>query len=287
MKRLYNNHGSIKRPACVACHESRKKCDLERPCNRCIKQKIPCVERPERAKRRKLEFDKTVKPDWSRGHSSTVQIPHGLPSPVSEACNETVPSTPITSYIPCPSNCIASPSSAEPGVQCEFPLDKAKVESIIREQLSKLGLPYGDVLELPLPEGGYLENISSKLSGAPIYGIEGGEITDQDTLLHQLVEDISMDKPNDANFDCKDALGFANMLMDYKFDDIDINAILGSISTEDIKNCMDNVNGDVLMGGMEDWELSNFMDALETTSSADLTKQSTILDPCATNWSVE
>lgn len=206
MKRLYSNHGSIKRPACVSCNESRKRCNLERPCTRCVKQKLHCIERPPRGKKRKIEHEFPI-----------IPLPHcqpllditqyGLPSPVSERQSETMVSTPMELDIEVMpmAHCV---DERPPRPSYNTPLsppDCTEKEVCVKQAIctfdggihnpqdvADIEVPM-DVLEVPSPMGSYLDGISSTLSGAPVFGLEGSDSTLKSMLLEELERDLSLE----------------------------------------------------------------------------------------------
>ncbi|KAF8427317.1 hypothetical protein EV426DRAFT_401540 [Tirmania nivea] len=212
MKRLYNNHGSIKRPACVSCNESRKKCDLERPCTRCVKQKLPCIERPPRAKKRKIEHEFPIIPPLPHYPPPLNVMQYGLPSPVSEPQSETVVGTPMELDLQ-PMSVDYSVDERPPGALCSTPLTPPDCSEVGRaicisdadvhdhKDVADIEFPV-DVLEVPAPMGTYLNGASSTLSGAPVFGLEGDDSILKDILLEQLERDLSL---VDGNLDVSEA----------------------------------------------------------------------------------
>lgn len=227
-KRLYNSLGSILRPACgkliyaffiyfcpsmllhllivydniESCHAARKKCDVERPCTRCIKNVIPCIER-QRSKRRKVQ----QRSSYQKQPPVNI-IPIGLPSPVSEppldtrahtpmeldhtstsvarsvddtfntlSCN-----TPITPIGPSDTGVMGDPS--DPSDPSDLNLD-----------ISIGGLLHPgeqDFHDVPPPIGNYLEGISLISSEAPIFGLEGNDPLIKRNFWRVLDNDLSI-----------------------------------------------------------------------------------------------
>ncbi|KAF8457159.1 hypothetical protein BGX38DRAFT_1159452 [Terfezia claveryi] len=209
MKRLYSTHGSIKRPACVSCNESRKKCDLERPCKRCVKQKLHCIERPPRAKKRKIEHEFPI-----------ISLPHsppplditqyGLPSPVSERQSETIVGTPMEldiASMPMAHSVderppralyntpLSPPDSSEKEVCGKQAICTFDAGIHNHQDVADIEVPV-DVFEVPSPMGSYLDGISSTLSAAPVFGLEGSDSTLKSILLEELERDLSLEGEN-------------------------------------------------------------------------------------------
>lgn len=61
-------------------------------------------------------------------------------------------------------------------------------------------------IEVPSPMGSYLDGISSMLSGAPVFGLEGSDSTLKGILLEELERDLSLESEN------MDVLGASSLL---------------------------------------------------------------------------
>ncbi|KAI5806635.1 hypothetical protein DFH27DRAFT_608777 [Peziza echinospora] len=220
ISRLYNNHGSIKRPACVECHNSRKKCDLERPCGRCVKFKLACIERPPRGKRKRTEdIEPHLPAPKNRPPTShKKRLNTGLPSPVYEsgfgaqanAHQHTRPhiKTPYNTALP-PPRVVQQPTEPLSPMELDVTLQRPPPASVastnvfemssVKSRLSAVidclseYLPCPpftpECFDLPMPEINHFTDMSQQKSSVPIFGLEGGHI--QHELALQMENDLN------------------------------------------------------------------------------------------------
>lgn len=225
-KRLYNNRGSICQPACgklvyasffflrhcyfanrlqyiESCHNTRKKCDVERPCTRCINYAIPCVERPPRVKRRRIQQRPSVNLYHKQPFVNTV--PGGLPSPVSELPSDTRSDTPMELdhapglvvrsvghiFNPSSYNTPITPTGSSgtrimggPSGPSDSNLD-ISIDGPLHPEPPNF-------LDIPPPIGNYLEGVSLISSEAPIFGLEGSDLLTMRNFQRVLDSDLSI-----------------------------------------------------------------------------------------------
>lgn len=254
----------------MSCNESRKKCDIERPCQRCVKLKHSCVERPPRAtKKRKLDEDSIENPQRAKGNAPTTNqtaISHGLPSPVSETDPTTGACTPMRFDQGC--STIVSIDDRDMGSDSSR---QATIDPTAPQTLELEFLPE-ESSEVPSPLGGYLEGISLDSSDAPIFGLEGSDAKETN-LLQQLLMDLDAEPAM-----CSQTFGDMNAqlsvlppmdgveTMPVNSDDfeMDLDAIIASIPLGDVSAfpCGDQ-GGEVQMieteaWGFKDWDSFDF-----------------------------